>query len=92
SRFHCLPPSTRSAPLRLEREGALSGVPDLFLAVPSGDLAGLYIEMKTQRGTQSDEQKDFEAKAIALGYGYAMPRSRPEFERVVRSYLRDGTY
>ena len=77
---------------RLEREGALSGVPDLQLVAPSGDLAGLFIEMKTQRGKQSAEQIDFESKAVAAGYGYVMPRSLDEFMRVVKQYLEHGTY
>lgn len=77
---------------RLEAAGAMPGVADLFLSVPSGDLSGLYIEMKTKKGTQSDTQKAFEAKAVAKGYGYAMPRSLGEFMRVVQTYLETGVY
>lgn len=77
---------------RLEQEGAVKGAADLFLAVPSGSLSGLFVEMKTPRGTQSKEQKQFEAAVISSGYGYAMPRSRTEFERVVLQYLETGGY
>lgn len=77
---------------RLEAAGAMAGVADLLLSVPSGELAGLYIEMKTKRGKQSDTQKAFEAKVVAQGYGYAMPRSLGEFMRVVQTYLDSGTY
>jgi hypothetical protein len=77
---------------RLQAEGALPGVADLFLAVPSGELAGLWIEMKTQKGRQSDAQKRFEMNMIAAGFGYAMPRSREEFQKVITSYLEDGKY
>lgn len=77
---------------RLEREGAMAGVADLFLAVPSGDLAGLWIEMKTPRGRQSDAQKRFESNMVRAGFGYVCPRGRDEFERVVVSYLETGKY
>lgn len=77
---------------RLEAEGAQSGVADLFLAIPSGDCAGLFIEMKTQRGRQQPAQKEFEAAVVSEGYGYAMPRSLDEFMRVVKMYLESGKY
>ena len=77
---------------RLEAEGALPGAADLFLAVPSGDLCGLFIEMKTPKGRQSDVQKAFEAAVVGNGYGYAMPRSVDEALRVVGQYLKEGTY
>jgi len=77
---------------RLEREGALAGVADLFLSAGSGDMNGLYIEMKTKRGKQSPAQIAFERKALAGGYGYAMPTSKDEFMRVVAQYLDNGMY
>lgn len=77
---------------KLVAEGAVAGAADLFLSIPAGELAGLYIEMKTPRGKQSDVQKGFEASVIEAGYGYALPRSFEEFRRVVLSYLASGTY
>ena len=77
---------------RLEAEGARPGVADLFLAVPSGDLSGLFIEMKTETGRQSAEQREFEADAVGVGYGYAVPRSVEEFAQIVESYLNTGIY
>jgi len=77
---------------RLEREGAVAGAADLLLAIPSGDLGGLFIEMKTPRGRQSDKQKAFERAVLDAGYGYAMPRSFDEFVIVVRAYLERGEY
>lgn len=77
---------------KLEAEGATPGVADLFLAVPSGNLAGLWIEMKTEKGRQSQVQKQFEINMLRAGFGYAMPRSRTEFEAVVSRYLEAGEY
>lgn len=77
---------------KLEHEGAVKGAADLFLAVPSGRLAGLFIEMKTPRGKQSEWQKRFEAEVVRVGFGYAVPRSHEEFERVIKTYLERGEY
>ena len=89
-----LPESTRRgiAWKRLQEQGALTGEADLFLSIPSGDLCGLYIEMKTKSGTQSDDQKEFEADVVAEGYGYIMPRSLDEAMQAVRRYLETGEY
>lgn len=77
---------------RLLAEGAVPGAADLFLSVPSGDLAGLYIEMKTKRGTQKPEQAAFERAVVEEGYGYVMPRSTQQFDDVVKKYLETGDY
>ncbi len=77
---------------KLELEGAVKGAADLFLAVPSGRLSGLFIEMKTPKGKQSEFQKRFEAQVVGVGYGYVIPRSHEEFEAVVKGYLERGEY
>ena len=77
---------------KLQAEGAVAGAADLFLSVPVGELAGLYIEMKTPKGRQTKTQKEFEAAVVAQGYGYAVPRSSLEFEKVVQCYLGTGEY
>jgi hypothetical protein len=71
----------------LQSEGALPGVADLFLSVPSGDLAGLYLEAKTKEGRHTDTQKEFRDKAIEMGYGYDSFRSLDEFMAIVNKYL-----
>ncbi len=77
---------------RLSKEGAVAGAADLFLAVPAHGRPGLFIEMKTPEGRQSNRQQLFEKDAIKAGYGYAIPRSEKEFRRVVRMYLETGEY
>lgn len=76
---------------RLQRLGANDGDADLFLAVPSGDCGGLYIEMKTKTGRQRDSQKEFEAD-VTEHYGYAICRNLEEFQATVRRYLETGEY
>lgn len=77
---------------KLEREGANPGTADLFLSIPSGDYAGLYLETKTPHGRQSAEQKAFEAAVTAVGYGYVIPRSLDDGQRIVKSYFETGKY
>jgi len=73
---------------RLKDEGAVSGVADLFLSVPSSDYHGFYIEMKTQTGKQTENQKQFEQSVTAQGYKYAICRGVDEFMSLINEYLR----
>lgn len=77
---------------RLEEQGAVKGAADLFLSIPSGDYAGLYIEMKTERGKQSPEQAEFEKAVIEQGYGYCVPKGAKAAIDCIISYLETGSY
>lgn len=72
---------------KLKAEGMLPGVADLFLSIPSGDYAGMYIETKTPTGPQSDDQKEFEAANVERGYAYIIMRSADEGIAHVTAYL-----
>jgi hypothetical protein len=71
----------------LQREGVLEGVADLFIMHAVLPYNGYYIETKTVKGSQSDEQKAFQAKAEAAGYKYDLIRSEDEFIKAVNAYL-----
>lgn len=73
----------------MKGEGVLAGVADLFLSEPKGEFHGLYIEMKVDKGQQTDNQKWFEQKAKERGYQYVVSRSLDNFMEVVKQYL-DG--
>lgn len=77
---------------KMQAEGVEKGVADLFLSIPSGDLAGLYIETKTEKGKQSKEQKQFEKQVLKVGYGYCICRSFDQFQMTVKNYLQRGEY
>lgn len=79
---------------RLKDEGAVPGAADLFLAIPSGEYPGLFIEMKipTSKSNQSPEQEEFEKSVVGMGYGYAIPRTSLQFENIVTSYLEKGEF
>lgn len=72
--------------MRLVREGFVPGVADLFLSVP-GEKPGLFIEMKTDKGRQSPEQKAFEHAVTGAGYGYEVCRSLDQFQKIIKQHL-----
>lgn len=80
----------------MKAEGARKGIADIFLPVTKCEAsfghqtieyAGLYIEMKTELGLQSSEQKDFEQFVKAQGYSYHLCRSWREAAKVIQDYL-----
>ena len=72
----------------LKAEGVLPGAADLFLACASKDAHGLWIEVKTQYGRQTESQKAFQDKVLKLGYDYRIVRSLDEFIVLVTKYLK----
>ena len=86
----------------LKAEGVIAGVADLILLVPSNHttlddgrtwyrpIHALCIEMKTEKGRQSPEQKAWQKKIEAHGYKYAVCRSLDDFIETVNGYLKGG--
>lgn len=72
---------------RFKAMGTRAGFPDLFLSIPNAQYHGLYIEMKTAKGTQSKSQRIFQQRVEAIGYRYAVVRSFDQFVSEVREYL-----
>lgn len=83
-------------------EGTVAGVPDLLLFLPvlnsslgfdiedrrqMGYLHGLGIEFKTDKGKQSQGQKDFEHIFTAAGYCYCVVRSFKDFQIRVTNWI-----
>jgi hypothetical protein len=71
----------------MKGEGVLAGVADLFLMVPNNNHHGLWLEMKTPKGRQSDSQKLFEQNAKSQGYDYRIARTLDEFQFEINDYL-----
>lgn len=61
--------------------GLLKGVSDLIVITPNGKI--LFIEIKTEKGIQSESQKDFEQRIKALGYEYHVIRSLHQFKEIL---------
>lgn len=66
--------------------GVKAGVADIFLPFPCGQYAGLFIEMKTKVGKQSDMQKQFQAE-LHPAYKYVLCRSWIEAKNEIEKYL-----
>jgi hypothetical protein len=53
-----------------KREGKKKGASDYFIAWPMPQYFGLWLEIKTEQGKESPEQKEFGHKMMARGYQY----------------------
>ena len=73
---------------RLKREGVLAGVADLMILKPNNKYYGLFVEMKTDKGKQSDNQIDFEMYCVHHHYKYSIARSLDEFISIVENYFK----
>lgn len=73
---------------RLKAMGMQTGFPDLFLAVPSRGMHGLFIEMKSEMGRLEPSQREMLALLSEQGYATAVCRSLDDFQHVTDSYLQ----
>lgn len=72
----------------IKQEGAVAGVPDLFLAVPRGGFHGMFIEMKRAIGGKlSDCQKDMLSLLESQGYKTCVARGRNPAIEAIKEYL-----
>lgn len=60
--------------------GVVSGVSDLIL-VTEGRV--VFIELKTGKGVQSEEQQEFEGRVKERGHSYVIIRTEAEFKKLV---------
>lgn len=74
---------------KLRAEGVKSGVPDLFLSVPSTPYHGLYLELKAKGNTASDEQRWWLINLTMQGYKCAVVNDMATALRIVAEYLRN---
>lgn len=65
--------------------GFKKGVADVHLCFSNGKL--VYIEFKTETGTQRTEQKEFQEQVEALGFKYYIVRSLEQFKEIVCSHI-----
>lgn len=67
--------------------GLVPGVSDLILLMARGGFHGLLIEMKTEVGYQSKQQKWWQSIVEAQGYKYVVCRSLEQFKQIIEEYL-----
>ena len=80
---------TPTTAAKIKAEGALPGVADLILLIARGEHHGLLIEMKTDKGRQSEAQREWQELITKDGYKYVVVRSIEEFIKVVSNYLNE---
>lgn len=71
----------------MKAEGVVSGVSDLILFVPNNDFHALCIEMKTDKGKQSENQILWQNAVDRFGYKYVLCHSLTEFQQIIKDYI-----
>ena len=72
---------------KLKATGATAGVSDLIVLLPNKKT--LFVELKIEKGIQSDSQKEFENRVEYLGYKYRLIRSLEDFKLLISSDYGD---
>lgn len=72
---------------KLKAEGVNPGVPDYLMPVQRGGYVGLAIELKTDKGRVSPDQRDWLAHLQAQGWQAVVARGWEEAWGVVRDYM-----
>lgn len=72
------------AAMKFKATGLLAGASDLVVVLPN---VISFIELKTDLGTQSDVQKDFESRVELLGFEYKIIKSLNEFKEWLNKKL-----
>lgn len=73
----------------LKAEGMVAGVADLILLLPRHGKGSLCMEMKTEKGRQSDNQKNWQQAAESNGNKYVVVRNFDEFQNAVETYISE---
>lgn len=66
--------------MRMVATGLMSGVSDLICVLPN---KVLFIEVKDDKGRQSDKQKEFQQTVELLGFEYHLVRSLEDFQKII---------
>ncbi|MCW6608454.1 VRR-NUC domain-containing protein [Yersinia ruckeri] len=70
-----------------KRLGLRKGVPDLFLALPRGGYAGLWIEMKILNGKPTPDQNHWLKRVKDAGYVAYVCHSANQAENIILEYI-----
>lgn len=71
--------------MKLKKTGTLAGVSDLIIMIPNKII---FLELKTEKGIQSDSQKLFQNKVNALGFEYCLIRNLKDYEELMQTLLK----
>lgn len=66
--------------VKFQVTGQLAGVSDLIVVFPK-DI--IFVEVKTETGTQSEMQKEFQKRIQKLGFQYFLVRNLEQFKQII---------
>jgi hypothetical protein len=72
---------------RMKDQGLRKGIPDLYLPIKAGGHGGLYVEVKTDKGRVSPEQKTWIEWLSEHGYKAVVCRSVDDILAAVIEYM-----
>lgn len=70
---------------KLKETGTMAGVSDLIVLFNE---KCLFVELKIEKGVQSDTQKIFESKVSFLGFNYYLIRSLEQFKELITTFVQ----
>lgn len=73
---------------RLSRTGLRKGVPDNFIALARGPYHGMFIELKSEKGALSDDQRKWIEVLRQSGYHAVIARGWVEAVKEIGKYLK----
>lgn len=74
--------------VNLKKQGVRRGVSDVILLIPKKGYASLCLEFKAKKGTQSEEQKEFQRQAENCKSKYVIVRCAKQAIDELRKYLQ----
>lgn len=74
---------------RFKAMGTRAGFPDLILLHPNKFYPFMGIELKTEKGKQSEQQKEYQKMFEEIGAKYIVVRSLDEFISEITNYLKE---
>lgn len=67
--------------------GMRAGFPDFILLLPNREHPYLAIELKSEKGRQSEHQKEYQRAVESVGGLYVIVRRVDDFVAIVRNYI-----
>ena len=71
----------------MKAEGVTAGVADMILLIPRHGYSSLCIEFKTEKGRQTQSQKEWQKIAEYHGAKYIIVRCFEDFAKAIKWYL-----
>ncbi len=76
---------------KLKSEGVRSGIPDIFIPAPRGNSHGLFVEMKSRKGSVSKNQAHMMSVLSRCGYACIVAYGWENAWREIEEYLKSKT-